>query len=154
MTGAYSPRYTLRRGVRNLITCVFRCHGKRCHCGYASPQPQPDPKPEPVPAPAKAPRAKSTKPANVPNPDVIYAPGSLPDEPATPDTPNGTPAGPISLGPDGEPLIPLRLANRYFMLLWGAILRGLDKFPDARVGIFQTLSAYSRFYPGPFATGP
>ena len=127
--------------ARNAIACAYANHGKRCQCAAAAPKPAADPAPRPQ---------STTKP---PNPDIIYAPGDLPDEPATPDTPNGTPASPISIGPDGEPLIPLRLANRYFMLLWGAILRGLAPYPEARNNIAKTLEAYARFYPSPFAQG-
>ncbi len=147
--------YTFARSVVNSVTCAYICHGKRCHCGFAalarvaasttpppaSPQSPPSPKPKP---------AATAKP---PNPDIIYAPGDLPDEPATPDTPNGTPVTPIATGPDGEPLISLRLANRYFMLLWGALLRGLAPYPEARNSIATALDAYTRYYPAPFAMG-
>ena len=144
-------RYRHNPQARNAITCAYANHGKRCQCAVvvaAAPKPAADPAPRPKPA------ATAPKPAaKPPNPDIIYAPGDLPNEPATPDTPNGTPAGPISLGPDGEPLIRLRLANRYFMLLWGAILRGLAPYPEARNNIAKTLEAYSRYYPAPFAQG-
>lgn len=154
MTTAGSWFYTFNRGARNSIACFYLGHGRRCRCAFSAPPP--DPAPAPAPAPPKAPRPKSTSTAarQAPNPDIIYAPGDLPNEPATPDTPTGTPAGPICIGDDGEPLISLRLANRYFMLLWGAILRGVAPFPEARNAMAATLDAYSRFYPGPFATGP
>lgn len=155
-------RFKRAPGVCNSITCTYECHGKRCHCGYAAakaaatapapPASKPD-APKSAPAAAPTPRPKSASTAKPPNPDIIYAPGDLPDEPATPDTPNGTPASPICTGADGEPLISLRLANRYFMLLWGALLRGLAPFPEARNSIAKTLDAYARFYPSPFAMG-
>ena len=146
-------RYRRDPAARNALACAYANHGKRCQCAAvvaAAPKlaAAPDPAPRPKPA-ATAPKPV-TKP---PNPDIIYAPGDLPDEPATPDTPNGTPVRPISIGADGEPLIPLRLANRYFMLLWGAILRGLAPYPEARNNIAKTLEAYGRYYPAPFAMG-
>ena len=144
--------YRHNPAARNALAYAYANHGKRCQCAVvvaaAAPKPAADPTPRPKPA-ATAPKSA----AKPPNPDIIYAPGDLPDEPATPDTPNGTPASPISIGPDGEPLIPLRLANRYFMLLWGAILRGLAPYPEARNNIAKTLEAYARFYPSPFAQG-
>ena len=146
-------RYRHNPQARNAITCAYANHGKRCQCAATPGAPLAQaPAPPPKPA-AAAPAPRPQPAAKPPNPDIIYAPGDLPDEPATPDTPNGTPASPISIGPDGEPLIPLRLANRYFMLLWGAILRGLAPYPEARNNIAKTLEAYSRYYPAPFAQG-
>ncbi len=146
-------RYRRAPGVRNAITCAYDGHGRRCQCGVASANTAATTPPTPNQA-APPPRPKTAAAnAKPPHPDIIYAPGDLPDEPATPDTPNGTPASPIHTGPDGEPLISLRLANRYFMLLWGAILRGLAPFPEARNSIAETLDAYSRYYPAPFAMG-
>ncbi len=143
-------RYRRDLNVRNRVTCAYDGHARRCHCWSAPAEDAAAPVP---PAPKQSMPKRAAAAAPPPNPDIIYAPGDLPDEPATPDTPNGTPASPISIGADGEPLIPLRLANRYFMLLWGAILRGLAPFPEARNSIAETLDAYSRYYPSPFATG-